>query len=84
MGCLVREKCFENMLQLIRFSVSFERIMNKKLSFSHRNNDHYSCMHAEMTWGHIEGLELKQTISTFFKKWAKCTFRVLSNHTLRV
>ena len=22
--------------------------------------------------------------STFFKKWAKCTFRVLSNHTLRV
>ena len=23
---------------------------------------------------HIEGLELKRTISTFFKKWAKCTF----------
>ena len=33
---------------------------------------------------HIEGLELKRTISTFFKKWAKCTFLVLSNHTLRV
>ena len=34
--------------------------------------------------GHFEGLELKRTISTFFKKWAKCTFLVLSNHTLRV
>ena len=33
---------------------------------------------------YIEGLELKRTISTFFKKWAKCTFLVLSNHTLRV
>ena len=33
---------------------------------------------------HIEGLELKRTISTFFKKWAKCTFLVLSNQTLRV
>ena len=33
---------------------------------------------------YIEGLELKRTISTFFKKWAKCTFLVLSNHTLHV
>ena len=33
---------------------------------------------------YIEGLELKRTISTFLKKWAKCTFRVLSNHTLHV
>ena len=33
---------------------------------------------------HFEDLELKRTISTFFQKWAKCTFRVLSNHTLRV
>ena len=32
---------------------------------------------------HIEGLELKRTISTF-SKWAISTFRVLSNHIFRV
>ena len=33
---------------------------------------------------YIEGLELKPTISIFLQKCVMSTFRVLSNHTLRV
>ena len=41
-------------------------------------------IHNSLILPHIQGLELKRTISTFFQKWAKCTFLVLSNHTWRV
>ena len=36
---LAPENVLENMLQLMRFSVYFERILKKKLLFSYRHND---------------------------------------------
>ena len=39
MGYLATGEIFENMLQLKRFGLHFERIMNKKWLLSYRNND---------------------------------------------
>ena len=39
MGYLASEIFYENMLQLMRFSVYFKRIINKILLFLYRNND---------------------------------------------
>ena len=39
MGYLVTREIFENMLQLKRFGLDFERIMNRKWLLSYRNND---------------------------------------------
>ena len=39
MGYLAPGKIFENMLQLKRFGLYFERILNSKCLLSYRNND---------------------------------------------
>ena len=39
MGYLATGKIFENMLQLKRFGLYFEEIMNRKWLLSYRNND---------------------------------------------
>ena len=39
MGYLATGEIFENMLQLKRFGLSFEGIMNRKWLLSYRNND---------------------------------------------
>ena len=39
MGYLATGEIFENMLQLKRFGLYFEGIMNRKWLLSHRNND---------------------------------------------
>ena len=38
-GIWLPEIVLENMLQLMRFSVYFKRILNKKLLFAYRNSD---------------------------------------------
>ena len=39
MWYLATVEIFENMLQLMRFGLNFERILNKKWLLSHRNDD---------------------------------------------
>ena len=48
MGYLAPGEIFENMLQLKRFGLCFEVILNRKWLRSYRNND---ISYTEMLWG---------------------------------